>query len=395
MLDLIAARELLYGFAKSFGTNRIPLEEAHGRTLAEPIFADRDYPPFNRAAMDGYALQCSDLAAGIRNFTILETIFAGQVANTAWQTGGCFKIMTGAAVPPGADIVIRREDSSGDEKQVTISVTGWSPFQHISRQGEDVLSGLPIIQRPVLCTPAVISVLAAIGKSTVVVEALPRVALFTTGNEIAPIDQVVDNYQVRNSNRYLLGALLKKWGITPFNIKHVPDERHLLLDTFRKAMDADILIVSGAVSAGDADFVPGVLQELGVKKIFHKLAIKPGKPMWCGQMPAGGMVFALPGNPFSSLVTFVLVIEDYLHRCFNLPAPVVMSLPLNGNRRKKSSLDEFFPVEVSGSPLPAVTPVFFNSSGDILAALQADGLAWQPATTQVLEHGNVVQVFKL
>ncbi|MEO6000565.1 MAG: molybdopterin-binding protein, partial [Chitinophagaceae bacterium] len=196
-----------------------------------------------------------------------------------------------------------------------------------------------------------------------------------------------------NSNRYLIGALLKKWGITPYNIKHIPDDRHLMLETFRKAMDADILIISGAVSAGDADFVPGVLEELGVKKLFHKLAIKPGKPMWCGQMRTGGMVFALPGNPFSSLVTFLLMIEDYLYRCFGLPEPVLLALPLNGQRQKKSTLDEFFPVRIGGNPIAAI-PVFFNSSGDILAALQADGLAWQPASTQSLENGNVVQVFK-
>jgi molybdopterin molybdotransferase len=167
------------------------------------------------------------------------------------------------------------------------------------------------------------------------------------------------------------------------------DEKSQLRLAFENALPLDILIMCGGVSAGDADYVPEVLTGLGVKKLFHKVAIKPGKPFWCGQLPNGGLVFALPGNPFSCLVTFTLFIDPYLRACYGLPPKQVLRLPLTRGRAKKTSFDEFFPVRLTG-PEPRLESIYFNGSGDIRAGLGADGLGLHPAHLDELPVGAVV-----
>ncbi|MEO5995407.1 MAG: molybdopterin molybdotransferase MoeA [Chitinophagaceae bacterium] len=383
MLTYREAQGILIGMAKSFGTETVALEQALGRVLAEPVIADRDYPPFNRATMDGYAIHSADLQKDILEFIVAETIFAGQVSTTSLASGECYKIMTGASVPTFADLVIRREDIIEKDGFMMVQPGQYPAFQHIARQGEDVKAGERIIGPSVWCTPAMISVLAALGKASVVVEKLPRVSLFTTGNEVVAVEKPVTAVQIRNSNSYLLKSLLQKWGVTPFLSEHIRDDKNELYNIFQQGIKGDIIIISGGVSAGDADYVPEILASLGVIKLFHKVAIKPGKPMWCGYFPNGAMVFALPGNPFSSLVTFTLFVEIFLSHCFGCGDPGIRTLPFMGHRSKKSDVDEFFPVSLQESPFGAL-PVSFNGSGDILAALFADGIAEHPSAINTL-----------
>lgn len=363
------------------------MDDAFGRIIAEPVVADRDYPPFNRAAMDGYALSLKDLESGTRTFTIAETIFAGQASQKRLTSNQCYKIMTGAAVPGPADVIIRKEDTLTSDNEVHVNINHFHPFQHISRMGEDIKNGEGIISASLLCTAPVINALAAMGKHEITVSRLPVVAIFTTGNEVVPLNEPVSPFQIRNSNLHLFKALFKKWQIIPVFTEHVPDDKADLHQAFYKAMQADIIVISGGVSAGDADYVPEVLESLGVKKLFHKVAIKPGKPIWCGLTPNNGLVFALPGNPFSSLVTFMLFVETYLRHSFGLREQKLMNLPFRGLRINKSSLDEFFPVKLEASPLAGI-PLSFNSSGDILAALHADGIMHHPASYSQVSNGD-------
>jgi molybdopterin molybdotransferase len=391
MITFKEAQEIIIGLSKSFGTESIALENALGRILTEPIVADRDYPPFNRATMDGYAMQLEDIEKGIVEFKVVENIFAGQVSTIGLNSGQCYKIMTGAAVPESANMVIQRENIIDNGEFIKIHPGNYKPFQQIAKQGEDVKEEECIVSPPVNCTPAVISVLAALGKAAVKIEKLPRVAVFTTGNEIVPVGEPVSSFQIHNSNQYMLCALLQKWGIKPFLCAHIRDDKKELFEMLSKGITGDIIIISGGVSAGDADYVPEILESLGIKKLFHKVAIKPGKPLWCGQVPGGVMVFALPGNPFSGLVTFTLFVETYLSHCFGLANPESVTLPLNGQHVKKSNLDEFFPVAIRNFPL-SVFPLSFNGSGDIIAALQADGIAHHPAAVDILSTKTPVHV---
>lgn len=394
MLTLQQAQQMVLENARTFGTETILLDDAPGRVLAEPVIADRNYPPFNRATMDGYALSIKDLEKGTRKFYIEEVIYAGHESLKALTEGRCYKIMTGAAVPDSANIIIRREDTSESENEVQINIDTFKPYQFIARSGEDVTSGTTITSEARVCNPAIISALASIGKSEVVVRKLPSVAVFTTGDEIVPVDSQVTPVQIRNSNQHMVRALLKKWQIVPFLVEHIIDDKQLLHEAFLKAIQADIIIISGGVSAGDADFVPGALEKLGVQKLFHKVAIKPGKPLWCGITPAKGMVFALPGNPFSSLVTFTLFVETYLRQCFLGQQQPEVTMPFLGIRSKKSSLDEFFPVQFQHSPM-AAAPLSINSSGDILAAFHADGIMHHPASVSQLNRGDLLRYIPL
>ena len=390
MINYREAQQILVARARSFGRERVGLEQAYGRVLTERIRADRDYPPFNRSTMDGYAIRYSDWESGIRDFSITEVIYAGALPAKTIGPGECYKIMTGAAVPQGADAVIRKEEVEEDARWIHTGQAVCLPFQNIASRGEDLQSGDTVIQAACLCDPSVMGLLASVGKEQVEVEKLPAVSLFTTGNEIVPFDAPASLLQIRNSNRWVLESLFAGGGgIRPRSFAHLPDDRRLLHSSLEAALGSDLIVLSGGVSAGDADFVPGVLEEIGVRKLFHKVAIKPGKPVWCGILPNGGMVFALPGNPFSCLVTFRLFIQSYLNACFGLSGPIRFELPLQAAKIKKTVLDEFFPVRITGDPA-WLDQVPLNGSGDIRLGLRANALGLHPAAAGGLEAGDRV-----
>lgn len=393
MITFREAQNIIDSRAKSFDIENIPLEEADGRVLAETIYADRDYPPFNRSQMDGYAFNINDWENGVRKFRLTATVFAGQPVPPAPGSGECIKIMTGAAVPHPANVVIRREDAVENDGSVTFNIDQVLPFFNIAQQGEDLKKGGIAIEAFCICSPTVISTLAALGKTKLSVTKLPSVALFTTGNEVKPVSEDIGDAEIRNSNEWLLKSLLRQWQIKP-SFKHIPDNVQELEENIRQALDKDIVILCGGVSAGDADFVPQVLEKLGVQLLFHKVALKPGKPVWCGEYPGGCIVFALPGNPFSCLVTFKLFIEPYLRLSSGLPPAGISTLPLNGQRVKKVSFDEFFPARISGKP--AMLEIMqINGSGDIRLGLHADVIALQPADKTVIENKTELEYLRL
>ncbi len=386
MLNYKEAQQIIAGLAKSFGTETLALNEVFERVLAEPVYADRNYPPFNRATMDGYAINFKDWESGIKNYTVKEVVFAGQRYQQEILSGECYKIMTGAAVPPNVNVVIQREKAVEENGQVSFQAESIKPFLNIAQKGEDIQADTCIIDQHRTCSAAVIALLASVGKAEVVVEKLPKVALFTTGDEVVEPNQPVSDIQIRNSNQYLLKSLLKEWQIKPFIYKHISDDKEALKQEISTALSSDMIILCGGVSAGDADYVPEILEGLGTKKLFHKVKIKPGKPILCGQLASGGLVFALPGNPFSCHVTFKLFIEHYLKACFGLPEKDWTMLRLSVEKKKKTEFDEFFPAVVN----QAVTPVLFNSSGDIKAALTANAIALHPAAAADLQNGSLI-----
>ena len=394
MISFSGAQRLVVEQARSFGRETVLIEDAPGRVIAEPIRADRDYPPFNRAAMDGFAINQADWDAGFRSFVIHETIFAGKASTGKLSSGECYKIMTGASVPVSADTIIKREDVFEYPGHIECRIEELRQYQHISRQGEDLVKGDTAFDRAVLCTHAIIGLLATIGKHEVVVQKLPVISIITTGDEVVSISEAVSAVDIRNTNTYVLKSLLKKWHIIPRLCVHVPDDMLKIESAVRSAMSGDIIVMCGGVSAGDADHVPAILNKLGAKKIFHKVAIRPGKPIWFGRFENGSIIFALPGNPLSCLVTFKIFVEEYLSHSFGLTDTPRLNLPLKERRSKKSQLDEFFPVRITGSP-SHYEPINFNGSGDITAALSADALAIHPCTEPELSAGSIVKGYTL
>lgn len=374
-----------------FEKEPISLEDADGRILAENIYADRDYPPFNRAAMDGYAIMQSDWEKGVRKYRIIEVIYTGQSARHPLISGACYKIMTGAATPETADIIIRREDAQEFKNLVILQADTIKPYQNIARKGEDTRMGALLISSPVRCTPQVISLLATVGKALIEVYTLPKVALITTGDEVVSPAANINPLQIRNSNQYLLRSLLKKWNIRPALCEHVSDNKAALKAILDEALKNEIIIINGGVSAGDADHVPDVLHELGAKTLFHKVSIRPGKPLLVATMPSGAVIFALPGNPLSCLTTFTLFVEHYFYQCSGYDKRPVQRLPILGNRSKKHQLTEFFPVNADN---PAgLNLLAFNGSGDVTASIHAHGLAMQASSVAQINAGDIINFY--
>jgi molybdopterin molybdotransferase len=251
-----------------------------------------------------------------------------------------------------------------------------------------------VIDRPCIAGPAVVGLLATLGETGITVECRPGIALLTTGNEVVSPGEPVGPVQIRNSNRWLLEAALKKDGVGVASFSHAPDDPAILATEVARALEHDICIMSGGVSAGDADHVPGTLLAAGVRQLFHKVAIRPGKPVWVGVASNGCMVFALPGNPFSCLVNMVLLIRPYLRACYGLPVQEPLGLPLAVARKKRSPLDEFFPVVLEGSPA-ALSPIALNTSGDIRLGMGANLLALHPAASGDLAAGDFVSCYPI
>lgn len=394
MINYQEAKDLILADTVKGGLEAIRLEDAIGRVLGQNVYADRDYPPFNRSAMDGFAIRMDDWNRGTRVFPIQETIYAGSRPSNQLAENAAFKIMTGAAVPYPADTVIRKEDAVQNEGFVSFNLSSVDKFQNIALKGQDLTIDELAIEAGTICTPSAIGTLASLGIYQVQVSLLPSVALFTTGNEVKSPGQALNDIEIRNSNYYMLSSLLSQWQIKPSMYKHLPDNKKDLESSIQLALQYDAIILSGGVSAGDADFVPEVLEALGVAKVFHKVAIKPGKPIWYGKKPGGPSVFALPGNPFSSYVTFKLFFETYIRKTVGLEPSTLLYSTYNGHRMKKTNLDEFFPAKFC-SGRAGLEPVSSNGSGDIRLGISADVLALHPAHREVISEGDTLAYMML
>jgi molybdopterin molybdotransferase len=393
MLTVKQAQDLINQSAKNSGIENISIHNAQGRVLAEDIFADRDYPPFNRAAMDGYAFNSKDfLEKGIRTFIITEEIYAGGLPTKKLAGGDCYKIMTGSSTPLDADTIIRVEDTEQKGNTVIFKTEDIKKGQNIAKKGEDKKENELVLKSSTVLHPPAIAALAVLGKSTLLVFKIPSVSIISTGNEVIPVDQPVLTHQIRDSNSYALKGFFENYNIPIADRRLVPDQKEKIAQAVSELIDSDILILSGGVSMGDADYVPEVLNSLGVEKIFHKVAIKPGKPLWFGKSRRG-VVFALPGNPMSVQVAFKVFIEPFLRRSFGLQEQLFLKLPLAAGRKKKVKFDEYFPCSIEGEDHSLVRPVIFNGSGDVTSLLSSHGIGLQEAEREELKEGDIVKFY--
>jgi molybdopterin molybdotransferase len=384
-LDLISREE----FARP-GTESLPLESAIGRILAGPIIADRDYPPFNRSQMDGYALASQDFTPG-KYFRIERTVYAGREPGTLHAVpGGCVRIMTGAALPAGCDAVVRVEDSTADGEIVTFNLNSVMAGQFVSARGEDLRKGDLALAVGTAITIPNIMTLASLGIAQPEVFKPLSIALVTTGDEvISPTEQPLP-WQIRNASASVLSAFLETLPVRIVKNQHVRDDRQALEAVLQNALAADLVLVTGGVSAGDADYVPDTLVSLGVEKIFHRVAIKPGKPLFFGRKNETA-VFGLPGNPVSTLVCLAVFVRQHIQqRLGQRTAGTFLSLAQA--RTKKHDLTEFIPVALTSvNNATTLLPVSLFSSGDILACARAHGLAVQAAERKNLAAGEILE----
>lgn len=388
LLNYESALALLLGYKIDLKIVEIVLSEAVGEISAEDIYADRDYPPFNRASMDGIAFNAQLPHDYTKPFNCIDTVYAGSSVDLSLGINECVKIMTGAAVPHSANVVVRIEDCIESENGILCNKIPEKLFLYISNQGEDVSKGELVLNKNTKITPVVSSVLAAIGKAQVNVYKALEIGLISTGNELVDIDIIPNLVQIRDSNRVYLQAFLNAFPVKISFSKHAQDDMNDLKENISLSLQNDITILSGGVSAGEADYVPYVLKELGVKQIFHKVAIKPGKPIWVGTSQQGKLVIGLPGNPLSVQIASKIFIEPLLNSIFGLEPAKPVYLPMASPRKKPNALTEFIPASLLDSK--TVQAIKFNGSGDILSACKAQGFfVHKPSQSDLVENSVV------
>jgi molybdopterin molybdotransferase len=366
-------------------TEAVSIDDALGRVLREPVRADRDFPPFDRVAMDGIGIRFTDSLSGTQSFRIVGMQRAGQSQltlppQTLTDAGTCLEVMTGAMLPIGADTVIGYEDIKISDGQATITIADIQPGQHVHHRATDRQAGDELLSVGTRLGPAELAVAASVGQTTLTVTTRPRVALISTGDELVDVSASPLPHQIRRSNTYMLRAALAGLGITA-TLHHIIDDEALLADSLSKLLaENDVLILSGGVSAGKADFVPDVLARLGVKKHFHKVEQRPGKPLWFGTMPEK-TVFALPGNPVSTVLCAHRYVLPYLRASLGLPPAPPTYARLISPITFAPAITYFLPVRLTFEPdgLLLARPLPGSGSADFANLLDASGFMELPA----------------
>lgn len=386
MISFEEAYKIVMASAKTTGAERIPFTNASGRILAEDVFSDTDMPPFNRSAVDGYACKTADLGMDLE---MMEVVAAGREPLREVGTGQCSKIMTGAIVPEGCDIVFMVEDSevmpSGK-----IRFTGTSLKPNISLQGEDVKKGQLVLEKGKHILPQDIAVIASFGHVSVLVSKKPGVAVISTGDEIIEPENKPARSQIRNSNAYQLLAQTEAAGGRGKYYGIAPDTGDTAFEIISRALsENDIVVLTGGVSMGDFDFIPSFLARAGVKILFNRINVQPGKPTTFGIHPKA-IVFGLPGNPVSSFIQFETLIKPVIRKMSESnQKQYSFELPLGVKyERKSASRMGWIPVRLSAKN--EVMPVEYHGSAHITSLSYSDGIISIMPEVTSLEKGTLV-----
>jgi molybdopterin molybdotransferase len=367
----------------------VDLDEAVGKVLAEPVRADRDLPPFNRVSMDGIAIQYKEWLRGTRAFHIRDIQAAGEEPKTLSDSAGCVEVMTGAVLPVGCDVVIRYEDVEISDKNAIVRVDTVEPLQSIHRQGMDARKDEILLEPGQRLAPSEIALLASVGKSKVSVFSLPRVAIISTGDELVGVGDLPLAWQIRRSNSHSLQSALKEMAAESVCF-HLEDEKSIMRNRLEAIIrEFDVLILSGGVSKGRFDFVPEVLEEIGIHKLFHQVSQRPGKPFWFGASASGKIAFALPGNPVSTFMCFYKYVKPWIMK--SLHAKVSDSLAILGKDFSfLPQLTCFLQVNVSNEDGRLIAhPMPGGGSGDFANLKTVSGFLELPLEKNEFKAGQV------
>ncbi len=341
-----------------------PLEDSVGKILRENIYADRPYPPFDKALMDGIAISYKSWKAGVRSFRIENIIPAGVPLKHLNDPACCVKIMTGAVVPREVDCIIPIERVKIKNDTAYILDQEIHPGQYIRRQGMDIEKGGMILKKGIKISPAHVGAIASVGKRSIKVSKSIRIMLVVTGDELVDVGVPIRSFQTRFSNAYALSAALESTALAVVDFAHVNDDiRDLRVYLKRSLEEYDLVVLSGGVSKGDYDHIPSVLKDLEVKAVFHGVNQKPGKPLWFGISKDKRPVFALPGNPVSSLLCAYRYIIPFL---YSMAGGEYLQCFLNLDLKIPSHGTIFLPV-AKGKVLQ------HGGSGDIVSWAHAEG----------------------
>ena len=390
MITVKEALSIIYRHTSTFSLKPVKLEEALGKILMEDLFADRDFPPFDRVTMDGIAIDYSSYATGQRDFPVMGIGPAGAPQITNPNQESCVEIMTGAMLPMQADTVIRYEDVEIKDGIATILVNNLNQGKNVHRQGEDRKKGTLILPKYTKISPAEIGVAATLGKTTLLVTEIPKAAIITTGDELVAVNETPQPYQIRKSNAYQIQAALLDWGVQS-DLIHVSDDKEATYTKLSTIIDEyGIVLMTGGVSKGKFDYVPGALERLQVKKLFHGVAQRPGKPFWFGLAENGTKIFAFPGNPVSTFMCTNRFFYAWLNKSLGLGTVNYPHAQLAEDYTFKPHLTYYLQVKISFSKEGCVlaTPVTGNGSGDLANLILADAFLELPEDRESFYKGE-------
>ncbi len=407
MISTQEALDRILDTCQDFGIEEVSFLKAQNRVLVEDITADRDFPPFNRVSMDGIAIKFSSFEKGKRNFLIENIQAAGSPQQTLLDPDNCIEVMTGAVLPRNTDTVIRYEDISVEDGQAKILLDAVVSNQNVHPKGKDRNQNDILIRKNTLISAAEIGILSTVGKSKVKVAKQPRVIIISTGDELVDVAQRPKQHQIRRSNVYTLISLLKNLNIEAEE-DHIIDDKTVLrskIATYLEVFDA--LIFSGAVSKGKYDFLPEILEELGVVKLFHRVSQRPGKPFWFGLKEVYTnspertsdskkvSVFAFPGNPVSTFVGCLKYFYPWYKKSVSLPYLNHGKSILGDDFNFIPKLTYFLQVRLdSNGGLKIAKPIVGNGSGDLANLVDADGFLELPPDKSTFEAGETYPLIR-
>ncbi|MBV8497375.1 MAG: molybdopterin molybdotransferase MoeA [Gammaproteobacteria bacterium] len=398
MLTPAEADELIGQHLQCLPIESLPLAQCAGAVLRENIYAERDQPPFDRVAMDGVALESGAVSAGRRSFRIAATLAAGDPPLTLADTAECIEVMTGAVLPAGCDSVVPVEDLTLAEGQAALAPQAQvEPWQNVHRRGSDTRQGTLLLSAGQRLRAPEIAIAASAGMARVRVASQPMLVVISTGNELIEPGEPVLAHQVRRSNVYGIVSALREHGLQRVADDHIRDDAAELRERLRFHLEThDVLVLSGGVSMGRFDLVPTVLTELGVRTVFHKVAQRPGKPLWFGVAPSGAAVFGLPGNPVSTLVCLTRYVLPALRGALGQVRQPVPRMALGAPLTVSAALTYFVPVRLEQDDwgrdwaVPAPT----NGSGDFTALAGTDGFVELPPGPNTYAKGFVTRLYR-
>ena len=408
MISVEEAKNIVLNSAQNFSVEEIPFIKSVGRVLNEEIRADRDFPPFNRVSMDGIVIDYASFKNGQRVFKIEGIQAAGSKQLTLVNSVNCIEVMTGAVLPNNANTVIRYEDVSIDNGIATINIDAINNGQNIHIRGKDGKKGDLLIEENIEISAAEIGVLATVGKSLVKVVKQPKVMIVSTGDELVAVEETPLEHQIRRSNVFTLVSLLERLNISS-ETAHITDNKVVLKSKIEAYLqEYDVLLFSGAVSKGKYDFLPEVFEELGVSKLFHKVAQRPGKPFWFGRKVSFSMseqnvyknekeqtiVFGFPGNPISTFVNCLVYFYPWYYKSVGIEIKEESAI-LGEDVTFKPSLDYFLQVKlVSEKGKLIAIPISGNGSGDLASLVKTDAFIQLPNDKTEFKKGEIFNIIR-
>jgi len=405
MIEIAAARQMVLAETAPLAPRKFPAADALGLVLAEEVESTIDSPPHHKAMMDGYALIAADLKGGRAELTVIEEVAAGAVPTKAVASGQATRIMTGAPVPEGTDCVVMVErteliPNAGGSETVRIDDASLASGANVMLRGTCLQQGQALLKPGHEIRGIEIGLLAEIGKTELLATPRPRAALLSTGDELVPATETPAAGQIRNSNSPMLTALARSAGAEPVDLGIARDNEADLRAKIAEGLRSDCLLLSGGVSAGKFDLTPRVLADLGVEQVFHKVHLKPGKPLWFGVLRGEErrtQVFGLPGNPVSSVVCFELFARPALRALAGFVADDLRSVTaeLAAKLSYNSGRPVYHPARLDMTGGRAAVEILpWHGSADMLTVCLANCLAYLPAGEHALAEGTLVEVLR-